>query len=106
MIHIAEEVYAGLNQQIERAAGEMTDGYKEVEFVEDLVTIKVGLSSNTSSTRFTDYAWGIPQSFIERVWRCEVEMISVTVTDDDGKPTEHDFDAENIEGLYESIQWD
>jgi len=109
MIHIPDEVYAGLNRQIEAIATEMEDGSKEVEVAEEVgcydINLKVKLYADTSRLRFTDYAWGYPKSFIEENWKCEVEIVKVEVTDQDGNAERSDFDEDYIEIQYESTAW-
>lgn len=109
MIHIPEEIYAELNRQIESIATELTDGSKRVEVTEEVgcydITLTVELSASTSRLRFTDYAWGYTKSFIEENWKCEVEIVKVEVTDQDGNVERSDFDEDYIDHEYSSTQW-
>lgn len=109
-VHIPDDVYKELQEQIQHEADTMEGDYEESEIAAVLpddgaIYITLALSSIVSKVRFTDDAWGATQTFTEVSWRCDCEITKVQVLDKHGKEQESDFDERNLQLGFENMVW-
>lgn len=106
-IHIGDDVYDDLNDQIECFIEKMDEGEEKAEFDSEGVTVIVSITKRVTKYRFTDNAWGSTQTFTEYNDESTVEVLDVKVYDENDKETDrHDFNERKIIFRYESTIWD
>ena len=108
-LHIPDEVYARLNDQIDSIQQGMENGVKRARIQEEMdganITVDIELHAKSSRSKFRDDAWGHPKTFTEISSTCEIEILAVAATDETGQATESDFDEDMIETSYEYTEW-
>lgn len=110
-IHIPQEAYDDLQKDIEREANKMNINFNSFvaeAYLPDDATIYVTVEmwSNKKEYFFRDDAWGKSETFKEIDWSCDCKITKVEVLDKDGNERQSDFDENNLELKFETIQWE
>ncbi len=109
-IHITQEDYDEINEDILRAVENVEENTTTREVIEVhsdngvVIRLEIAIRSESSSMKFTDYAWGYTKTFTEYNYRCSVDVVDVIVTKN-GKNRKSDFDERNLEHQFENTVW-
>lgn len=108
-IHIPDEAYTDLNDQIQNAITDMEDESKTilVETEVDGASVSLAIELNAKVTNYTFYddAWGYRKKFTETNFYCSVEIVGMKVIDENDREVDSDFDEDYIQAEYESTDW-
>lgn len=109
-VHITQEAYIEIQRQLQDAVDGMNEGRGFFSFDAELpdemtLFVTVELYASSTKRKFTDEAWGRPETFTEINWVCECRSLSVLVLDKNGKTRKDDFDVSQLELRYESMDW-
>ena len=109
-VHIPEDAYAELNDQILSIVSTMDGDHKEktveVEIQDGImVSLVVEINQSVSRSKFSDNAWGATKIFTETNWYCTVDIQSVIVRDERLRILDSDFNEDLMTLEYESTEW-